>query len=135
MIEQHECGHKLYAILVCSYPTVVHIHLEDADTVTQYSLHLLTSSSSSLLRVARASSTLRSLVHRFEDGVLHLARLAPCGKEIDQDQLVALVDEEFAFDNAELMHEEFAFGNTDGFQEEGVSSESDAGATLLVIIA
>ena len=135
MIEQHECGHRLYAILVCTYPIVVHIHLEDADTVTQYSLHLLTSSSSSLLRVARASSTLRSLVHRFEDGVLHLARLAPCGKEIDQDQLVALVDEEFAFGNTELMHEEFAFGNTDGFQEEGVSSESNAGAPLLVIIA
>ena len=91
--------------------------------------------------------------------MLHLAWVAPCGKEIDQDQLVALVDEEFAFGNAELvheeftfgnaelmheefafgnaelMHEEFTFGNADGFHEVGVSTEPDACAALLEIIA
>ena len=61
----HECGHRLYAILVCSYPILAHIHLDDADSVTQHCLHLLTSSSSSSLRVARACSALHSLVRRF----------------------------------------------------------------------
>ena len=49
--------------------------------------------------------------------------MAPCGKEIDHDQLVA------------LMHEKFAFGNADGFHEVGVSTEPDACAALLEIIA
>ena len=34
-----------------------------------------------------------------------------------------------------LMHEEFAFGNADGFHEVGVSTEPDACAALLEIIA
>lgn len=63
--EQHECGHRLYAILVCSHPILVYIHLDDADSVTQHCLHLL------------------------QDGVHHLAWLTPCGEEIDQDKLVA----------------------------------------------
>ena len=33
------------------------------------------------------------------------------------------------------MHEEFAFGNADGFHEVGVSTEPDACAALLEIIA
>ena len=62
-------------------------------------------------------------IEHLEDGVHPLAWLTPCGKEIDQDQLVA------------LMHEEFAFGNADGFHEVGVSTEPDACAALLKIIA
>ena len=58
--EQHECGHRLYAILVCSHPVLVHIHLDDPDSVTPHSLNLSS------------------------DGVHHLAWLAPCGEEIDQ---------------------------------------------------
>ena len=34
-----------------------------------------------------------------------------------------------------LMHEKFAFGNVDGFHEVGVSTEPDACAALLEIIA
>ena len=60
VFEQHECGYRLYAILVCSHPILVHIHLDDADSVTQHFLHLL------------------------QDGVHHLAWLAPCGEEINQ---------------------------------------------------
>ena len=62
--EQHQCGHRLYAILTCSHPILVHIYLDDADSVTQHFLHLL------------------------KDGVHHLAWLAPGGEEIDQDKLV-----------------------------------------------
>lgn len=52
------------AILTCSHPILVHIYLDDADSVTQHFLHLL------------------------KDGVHHLAWLAPGGEEIDQDKLV-----------------------------------------------
>ena len=36
-------------------------------------------------------------IEHLEDGVHPLAWLTPCGKEVDQDQLVVLVHEEFAF--------------------------------------
>ena len=57
------------AISVCSYPVLVHIHLDDADSVTRHFLHLL------------------------QDGVHNLAWLAPCGKEIDQPTHEARAEE------------------------------------------
>ena len=39
-----------------------------------------------------AQSVAHGLFHFFEDGVHHLARLAPCGEEIDQHGLVVGYD-------------------------------------------
>ena len=61
-----------------------------------------------------------------------VGRLSARGACFRQEELM---HEEFAFGNAELMHEEFAFGNADGFHEVGVSTEPDACAALLEIIA
>lgn len=59
---------SMWAQTVChtdlQSPILVHIYLDDADSVTQHFLHLL------------------------KDGVHHLAWLAPGGEEIDQDKLV-----------------------------------------------
>lgn len=64
--EEHECRHGLDAVLACCYAVLVHIHLDDSDAVAQYTLYLL-----------------KNRVHR-------LARLAPGGKEIDQNKLVTI---------------------------------------------
>ena len=64
--EEHQCRYGLDAVLACSYAVLVHIHLDDSNAVAQYTLHL------------------------FQNGVHRLARLAPCSKEIDQNQLVTV---------------------------------------------
>ena len=64
--EEHQRRHGLDAVLACSYAILVHIHLDDSDAVAQYTLHLL------------------------QNGVHRLARLAPGGKEIDQNKLATV---------------------------------------------
>ena len=64
--EQHQCRYGLYAVLTCSHSILVHIHLDDAYSITQHAFYL------------------------FQDWMHHLAWLAPCGKEIDQDELATI---------------------------------------------
>lgn len=64
--EEHQRRHGLDAVLACRYAILVHIHLDDSDAVAQCTLHLF-----------------QNRVHRF-------ARLAPGGKEIDQNNLATV---------------------------------------------
>ena len=64
--EEHQRGYRLNAVLACCCAILVHIHLDDADSVAQYVFYLL------------------------QNGAHHLTRLAPCSKEIDQNKLVAI---------------------------------------------
>ena len=64
--EKHERRHGLDAELACSYAVLIYIHLDDSDAVAQHTLYLL------------------------QNGVHHLAWLAPCSKEIDQNKLATV---------------------------------------------
>ena len=64
--EEHQRRHGLDAVLACSYAVLIYIHLDDSDAVAQYTLYLL------------------------QNGVHRLARLAPGGKEIDQNKLATV---------------------------------------------
>ena len=64
--EEHQRRHGLDAVLACCYAVLIYIHLDDSDAVAQYTLYLL------------------------QNGVHRLARLAPGGKEIDQNKLATV---------------------------------------------
>lgn len=58
--------HGLNAVLAGCYTVLVHIHLDDSDSIAQHTLHLL------------------------QNGVHRLTRLAPGSKEIDQNKLATI---------------------------------------------
>ena len=64
--EEHQRRHGLNAVLADCYAVLVHIHLDDSDSVTQHTLHLL------------------------QNGVHRLTWLAPGSKEIDQNNLATI---------------------------------------------
>lgn len=64
--EEHQRWYRLDAVLACCCAILVHIHLDDADSVAKYVFYLL------------------------QNRVHHLTRLAPCSKEINQNKLAAI---------------------------------------------